>query len=297
MTSTMKQGTVVVGVDGSAPGSAALAWAVHHAVARRRPLLVVTAAGDPIHSLELLGPADVRSLLEGAARQVADRAVSTVRELAPDLDVEVATPLQDPREALLDGAERASMLVVGTRGRGPVRALLLGSVSTAVASHAPCPVAVVRAPQPKEAAGDESGDEAGRPVVVGTDGGAASVAALEFAFELAAAQGRTLQVVHSWSPYETFIDPDSRVQVEQLAAEHQRALAESLAGFGEKYPDVTVERHMPDAGAADTLVRMSTGASVVVIGSRGRTGVKAVLSSVSRDVVERAHSTVVVVRS
>jgi nucleotide-binding universal stress UspA family protein len=293
MTTTMKQGAVVVGVDGSATGDAALAWAVHHAVARRRPLLVVTAAGDPIHSLELMGPADVRVLLKGAARQVTDRALSRVRELAPDLDVEVATPLQDAREALLEGAERASMLVVGTRGRGPVRALLLGSVSAAVASHAPCPVAVVRPPGP----GGTADEEARRPVVVGTDGGPSSVAALELAFDLAATQGRTLQVVHTWSPYETFIDPDSRAQVEQLAAEHRRAFAESLAGYGEKYPDVRVEPQMLDADAADTLVSMSAGASVVVIGSRGRTGLKALLSSVSRDVVERSHSTVVVVRS
>jgi nucleotide-binding universal stress UspA family protein len=291
MTTTMKQGAVVVGVDGSESGDAALEWAVHHAVSRRRPLLIVTAAGDPIHSLEIMGPAEAKPFLERPALKVADRARAKVRELAPDLDVDVATPLKDPREALLDAAERASMLVVGTRGRGPVRALLLGSVSTAVASHASCPIAVVRPAGP----GKTVLVEPGQPVVVGTDGGPASVAALEFAFEMAATEGRALQVVHSWTIYENLIDPASRDQVERLSAEHERVLAESLAGFREKYPDVALERRMPDRDPSDTLVAMSRNAAVVVLGSRGRTGLRAAVSSVSRDVVERAHSTVVVV--
>ena len=133
-------------------------------------------------------------------------------------------------------------------------------------------------------------------VVVGTDGGPASTAALEFAFELASTEGRRLDVVHSWSAYDAFIDPASSSQREELMSQHERLLGESLAGYTEKYPDVSVTRHMPEKAAVQTLVAMSTDASAVVIGSRGRTGPKALVGSVSRIVVERAHSTVVVVR-
>lgn len=289
MTTTVKGGSVVVGVDGSVGGDAALEWAVRHAVSRRRPLLVVNGAGDPSHSAQFIGVTEARQLFEVEARRVTDHALLVARRIAPDIDIEVSTPLQDARDALLDLSAQASILVVGTRGRGPVRALLLGSVSTAVAGHATCPVAVVR---PAERDSDENKGT----VVVGTDGGPASSAALEFAFELAATESKPLHVVHSWSALDTFIDPSSYAQRVQQMEEHKRIFAEALAGYGEKCPDVPVTQHMPDAGAVQTLVEMSQDAAVVVIGSRGRTGLKAMLTSVSRDVVERAHSTVVVVR-
>jgi nucleotide-binding universal stress UspA family protein len=73
-------------------------------------------------------------------------------------------------------------------------------------------------------------------------------------------------------------------------------LSESLAGYAEKYPDVPVTRHVVEGGAVKTLVDLSGDAWTVVVGSRGRTGARLLLGSVSRLVVERAQSTVVVVR-
>jgi nucleotide-binding universal stress UspA family protein len=302
MTTNVKQGSVVVGVDGSPGSDIALEWAVHHADVRRRPLLLVTAAGEPTAGHQLFGQAETRADLRIAARRVSDRALGRVRRLAPDLDVEVTAPLADPREALLDLAPRASMLVVGTRGRGSVRALLLGSVSTAVSAYASCPVAVVRAGQTTGPAGpidsdtDSDTDTATGAVVVGVDAGPSSTAALELAFELASVDHRRLDVVHSWSTDDTFIDRFSYEQRLEHLESHERALGEALAGYAEKYPDVTVVRHLPDNGPAHSLVRLSSGASVVVVGSRGLTGIRSVFGSVSRDVVEGAHSTVVVVR-
>ena len=302
MTTNVKQGSVVVGVDGSPGSDIALEWAVHHADVRRRPLLLVTAAGEPTAGHQLFGQAETRADLRIAARRVSDRALGRVRRLAPDLDVEVTAPLADPREALLDLAPRASLLVVGTRGRGSVRALLLGSVSTAVSAYASCPVAVVRAehattsPTGTDTDTDTDTDTATGAVVVGVDAGPSSTAALEMAFELASVDHRRLDVVHSWSTDDTFIDRYSYEQrLEHLEA-HERALGEALAGYAEKYPDVTVVRHLPDNGPVHSLVSLSSGASVVVVGSRGLTGIRSVFGSVSRDVVEGAHSTVVVVR-
>jgi nucleotide-binding universal stress UspA family protein len=170
-----------------------------------------------------------------------------------------------------------------------MKALLLGSVSGAVAVHAASPVVVVRP-------GDGRTDGEPAHVVVGVDGGPSSTTALETAFAIASAQHRPLDVVHTWSADDTFVDRSSYLQrIEQVEA-HERMLAEAVAGYAEKYPDVPVTRRVADGGAVPILVTMSQDAELVVVGSRGRTGLASVLGSASRDLVERAHCTVMVVR-
>jgi nucleotide-binding universal stress UspA family protein len=282
---SIKQGSVVVGVDGSTAGDAALTWAAHYAATRRRPLLIVHGAGEDRSGSDLFGHPEAPRV---AARKVTDRALGILEDLGLPVDVAVSAPARDPRDALLDCAAKASILVVGTRGLGPVSMLLLGAVSAAVAAHASCPVAVVRP--------DRAGDVGLRHVVVGTDGGPASTAALEFAFDLASTEGRPLDVVHSWAGHDIFVDLESEGQRLEHMEEHKRMLSEALAGCAEKYPDVVVRRHLPETSATETLLSLSGSASAVVVGSRGRTGPRALLSSVSRDLVERAASTVIVVR-
>lgn len=277
MNTTMQQGSVVVGVDASPFSDAAVEWAVRHARERRRPLLLVHGAGRP------------RWDSPDAARTVTDHALGIVRKLAPELTVDVATPRGDARQALLDHSDRASLVVVGTRGRGVVPALLLGSVSAATTEHARCSVAVVRSTVAR------TGDVPGR-VVVAVDGGPASTAALELAFDLASTEGQELDAVHVWSAHDTFVDTSSYAQRLEQQDEHERLFSESLSGYQEKYPDVAVSRRMPDGGVVSTLVGLSDRASALVVGSRGRTGVRAVLGSVGRDVVERANCTVLVAR-
>jgi nucleotide-binding universal stress UspA family protein len=251
-------------------------------------MVILNGAGDPASFTAHSAPTEARRKLRIQARRITDHALGVARRLAPDLDIEVTAPLHDARAALIESSARASIVVVGTRGRGPVRSLLLGSVSTAVAEHASCPVAVVRPTDP------EMSERA--HVVVGADGGPASTAALEFAFELASTEGRELDVVHTWSAHDTLVYATSESQRVRAIGDQERLLSESLAGYAEKYPDVVVTRHLADGAAAQTLVDLSKDASAVVIGSRGRTGPKALMGSVSRIVVERAHSTVVVVR-
>jgi nucleotide-binding universal stress UspA family protein len=285
----MKPESVVVGADASPGSEAAVEWATRFATARRRPLTLVTATGDPGDSVEILGSAEAARVLLEKAGRASDHAAGVAERLAPDLDVTVMTPLEDARQALIDLSERASIIVLGTRGRGPVRALVLGSVSVAVASHAECPVAVVR-PAERDGARERG------HVVVGVDGSPASTAAVDFAFELASVEGRELDVVHCWSSHDTFIDPVSYGQRLDHIDAHDRVLQESLAGYSEKYPDVVVHRHLPDTGPVAGLVELSETASAIVVGSRGRTGPKSLIGSVSRSVIEHAHCTVVVVR-
>ena len=97
---------------------------------------------------------------------------------SPRLHVDARVLLETPEAALLDAAAGAHLLVVGSRGRGTLASLILGSVSVGVSAHAPCPVVVVR-PE-KASVGDAA--YVGR-VVVGVDGSEVSVQALDFAFD------------------------------------------------------------------------------------------------------------------
>ena len=279
-------GSVVVGVDGSPHGDAALTWAVAQAQLAARPLLVVHAAGG-LSSGELLGgPTESAQLRSMPARRVTEEAVAVARRIAPGLRVDAATPVGDARRVLLDLSVQAAMVVVGTRGHGSITSLLLGSVSQAVVSHAHSSVAVVR---PRT--------EPPRGVVVGLALDGTDDASLEFAAQLAAAKHLALDAVHAWRADDPLAVAPTQGQRIVTMRRHERALAEALAGVGEKFPDIQVNRHLPEQRAVDALVAWSPGADCVVVGSRGLTGLHRLMGSVSRAVIEHAHSTVVVVRA
>lgn len=278
---------MVVGVDGSPHSEAAIEWAVRYADEHRRPLTLAHAAGSVARANTLVDPAITRQSLRMAGRRVTDAALAQVKKLAPDLEVAVHMPLQEPREVLLAASEHASLMVLGTRGRGTLATFLLGSVSVGVSAHSACPTVVVR---PSEAA--ETGN-----IVVGVDGTPASEAALEFAYEMASWTHRPLDVVHTWGgdgPYPALLTYEQR---RELMDDRELEVAESLAGYAEKFPDVTVSQYIVENDPAKALVIASEKAALVVVGSRGHADAASVLlGSVSRSVVEHAHSTVAVVR-
>jgi nucleotide-binding universal stress UspA family protein len=86
------------------------------------------------------------STFERASEAQAAAAVEQVRQLAPEIEVDATTPNASAASALIEAAEGADLLVVGSRGLGGFERLLLGSVSQQVAQHAPCAVSIVRAP-------------------------------------------------------------------------------------------------------------------------------------------------------
>ena len=137
---------VVVGIDGSDRSHQALRWAVDKCARRRARLTVMTAWVEPAPpNPYLLGGMDPGSF-EDAAWRVIDRALEQTDGL--DLASLVAPPERlavhgGAAAALLDLAEDADLVVVGSRGLGRARRLLLGSVATEVARHAPGPVVVV----------------------------------------------------------------------------------------------------------------------------------------------------------
>ena len=160
------------------------------------------------------------------------------------------------------------MIVVGSRGLGGFSGLLLGSVGVQLAAHAGCPVVVVRRD------GRADGPEAGR-VVVGVDGSHDADRAMRFAFEQASFRGVGLTAVH------TYIWPDSTgpgdmlplvYDEDDLRDDERRLLAESVAGWTDKFPDVDVRRSVVRGTAAGVLTHLSHGAELLVVGSRGRGG-------------------------
>src|SRR4029079_19741313 len=188
MTTNVKPGALVVGVDGSPASDAALEWAVDYAAARHAPLCILHGAGDLGDNL-IPFKQDAREMLAKNSRRVTEHALETVRRRTPELDVEIQDPFEDARQALLD-LEHASMIVLGTRGLGSVKRLLLGSVSQAVSSRSRYPVTVVRSAEGR----DETA-----PVVVGVDLEGTADAALEVGFKIASMGGRPLEAIHAWA--------------------------------------------------------------------------------------------------
>lgn len=134
---------IVVGVDGSVHSERALAWAVETARLRGAPLELVSVYGRP----EILrdgGVTDVNEFLE-RPRIEAQHLLAGLADAITDVPVRVAAVQdQSPAHALVERAKDAALLVVSARGNGPLKRLLLGSVSTQVAHLAECPVAIVR---------------------------------------------------------------------------------------------------------------------------------------------------------
>jgi nucleotide-binding universal stress UspA family protein len=142
-------GRIVVGVDGSEESREALRWALEEAGLRSWSVRAVRAWSDPY--LVLPGFAQPEDFQPEALR---DRAraelASTVADVVgAERAVEIEEKIVEgpPARVLIDAAEDADLLVVGSRGLGGFTGLLLGSVSQHCVAHAPCPVLVVRATQ------------------------------------------------------------------------------------------------------------------------------------------------------
>jgi nucleotide-binding universal stress UspA family protein len=282
---------VVAGVDGSESALDAVRWAAREAARRRAPLRLVAAVGrlatvhqygDPVG-----GPDEQQMLLRLSRAHLAaaeQAAVEAVPGMLPEQEVLDGFPI--PR--LIEDSRTAQLLVIGNRGLGGVSGLLLGSVAFALGAHSACPVVVVRG----------RSDASDGPVVVGIDGSSLNEAALSFAFEAAAARHAPLIATHVW--WDQFFDPATLPEPDwdAIVRREERGLAERLAGWQEKYPDVDVEPRVARDVPARALIDLSRRAQLVVVGSRGRGGgIRSLLGSVSHAVVHRADCPVAIVRS
>ncbi|MCE7004657.1 universal stress protein [Kibdelosporangium philippinense] len=140
-----QSGPVVVGVDGSPSSEAAVGFAFAEASRLDVPLVAVHAWNDMSLYIKFsLPPYRVQWLrVEEEQKRLLDERLAVWRDKCPDVAVEAVVTPDRPAASLLDAARTAQLVVVGTRGRGGVTGMLLGSTSQALLHHAPCAVAVV----------------------------------------------------------------------------------------------------------------------------------------------------------
>ncbi|WP_018352493.1 universal stress protein [Longispora albida] len=293
--STNPMSPVIVGVDGSAVSVAALDAAAAQAAGRGLPLEIMLSYVNPALYGPVLAvpyppefnepPVHIVQTLEEARKRAADR--------YPDLVVTTHLVHTTPAAWLVERSRRAAMVVVGSRGAGGFTGLLLGSVSGQVATHAHCPVMVVRGQaQPPD----------GAPVLVGVDGTSHSEPALDFAFAEASRRGVPLRAVYVWKTAPRSLPmSDDLVPLgyDQAVEVSERILSESLAGYREKFPDVKVVRLLThDRNPAEVLLEEATGAAMVIVGSRGRGEIASLLlGSAGYTLIHHAECPVVIARS
>jgi nucleotide-binding universal stress UspA family protein len=147
---------IVVGVDGSDESLDALRWALEEAQIRGAKLKVIYAWVYPyLPPPGFAAPVQVdMGALQRGAEALLDAAVSEVVGLNAGIELEQAAVEGTAAQILVEAAEGADLLVVGSRGRGGFAGLLLGSVSQQCAHHAPCPVVIVRCARPDASDGD-----------------------------------------------------------------------------------------------------------------------------------------------
>jgi nucleotide-binding universal stress UspA family protein len=286
------EGSVVVGVDGSPSCELALRWAVNEARRTRQQLHVV-------HALEtevVLSDTQPLGTQEDAASAdpVVTAAVGLARTMAQEVQTTPHSVTGFAPTTLIAASRVAGILVLGSHGRSALPSALMGSVSQQVATHARCPVVVVRENHNPDAA-------LSRHVVVGVDGSEASLPAIGYAFDYAAATGCSIVAVHTWwwEPLEgTSLGEPWMGDWTEIASQEASVVSESLAGWKERYPDVPVRSHIVRGDPVVELLEQARGASLLVVGSRGRGGfLGLLLGSVTRRVLKRATGPVAVVRS
>ncbi|MFI1046179.1 universal stress protein [Streptomyces griseoruber] len=285
-------GPITAGVDGTDESLAALAWAAREAVRRDTALRVVHAWKHRPDTAPEVADRDAQRAWVGDA---VERAVATVTERHPGLAVTTDVLEGHPVQTLLSAAADAELLVLGSRGHGPVVGFLLGSVGQQVIAEAACPVVLVRA-------GDKPSSEvAGHEIVVGQQGEPEdSAAALRFAFETAAARGASVRVVRAWSLPPVFAySPGSLKLLDEaggLEPFEKKALDDAVRPWRERFPDVHVVEHIEMGSAGQVLLSVAGRAQLMVVGRRAhRTAVGARIGSVAHGVLHHADCPVAVV--
>lgn len=284
---------ILVGVDGSDESLAAVAWAAEEAVLRGSRVTLLHVISPlvvtwPIESLEY-NYAEWQDTNAQAVIEQAQKALHAALGDAEPPPVRVHISHDGIVPELTAASATSSLLVVGNRGRGPIGGAVLGSVSRSLLQHAQCPVAVIKTGPTR---GRQDGE---RPILLGIDGSSTSEAATAFAFDEASRRRVGLLALHAWCDLGVFgiLGSDWETHQEQ----GQEILAERLAGWQERYPDVDVRRQLVCDRPARWLVDESKIAQLVVVGTRGRGGITGMLlGSVATSVVESSPAPVVVVR-
>ncbi len=281
---------IVAATDGSEESLRAVGWAAREAVLRGVPLRIVSAAtllprmvgGHAMSGYDTVADT-IREHRDQALAAATERATKTAPGLLVDAD-----HLDGPvAEAVTEAGSGALMLVLGSRGNGAFAAMILGSVSRYAATHAACPVVVVR----------EAAESAYRQVGIGI-GDLENSASLTFAFEEAALRKASLIAIHSWHQpdFDSSRAGSFFAEPERYVAETETAkrLQQLMDNWRAKYPDVPVSQDVVHGHPGRALVGLSARADLVVLGRRSEHHGPA---SVMNAVLNHAHGPVVTVPS
>lgn len=261
---------VVVGLSHSQQSAAALEWGASEAICRGLPLHLIHAVQAPSWP----DPADTTRFDEDPAGCVTD-ALRALNDSCTGLTVTWSQPYGAALPALTWASRFASLIAIGTRGRGALQDVVLGSVAVELIADAHCPIAVVRTPL-------SDAQKASGPIVLGLEGHEDDQDALRVAFRQADARRRDLLVVHA-TDY-GFLE---RVRIERLVSTERR-----------HHPTVSAKVIVKRGSPAELLVARSAHASLLVLGSHGRhEAAGVVLGSVSQAVLRRAACPVLVARA
>jgi nucleotide-binding universal stress UspA family protein len=279
---------IIVGVDGSDASQAALEWAAAR-TDRFGPV-------RPVHSwdypLSVWAPSPFGPGMAPPAAEMAAAAQEAADKLVADLgdDIPHEAPIVEHGDAgavLVEAARDAELLVVGTRGRGPVRANVIGSVARHCADHTPVPLVIVPHHDELVPAGPRE------RIVVGVDGSDSSHAALRWAIENAPADA-TISAISAW---QTPVDGPILYGVNRFDLKALRAAAQ--ATVNEAADKVCAElgvdgsrviREIAEGDPRWVLLTQSENADLLVLGQRGRTGLSHFfLGSTTTALVHRPH--------
>lgn len=272
--------SVIVAVDESA--GSAVAWAAHTAALHHAPLhllRVLEITPDEGLGLGTAITTQDYSHLEEHGNWVLETAAATAAAAAPGLTVttELATGAVVP--TLLERTRQARMLVGGARSGGTLRRALLGSVSSVLARRAHCPFVVVRDGVPFPV------DLPTRPILVGVDGTKISEPAIRAALEEASVRGVAVIALHAEGASD---DPE-------MDALDDYVLAESLAGWQERYPNVRIDRETAHDTPERSLLALSSSSQLLVVGTRGRGGFAGkVFGSTSQSLLLRVQTPIMI---
>ena len=287
---------IVVGVDGSDPSMEALRWATYEARRRNADILTVSCYSMPVfgspQGAVYPNHEDIEMCKEGAAA-VVGRAAEVVAEIDPRLVVDGVATMSAAAIGISEAAHAGDQIVVGATGHSGFFDGLLGSVALSVVHRAHVPVIVVPY-KPVVEAGPTM-----HKIVVGLDGSAGSLQALEWAYSEALLSGAELSAVHGWIyPYAgrrtSISEPRTQMQLDAM-----EELKTSIESLGPRLTSGSIHVHpkLVEQSPAEALLDEANDADLVVVGSRGRGALRsALLGSVSRTVVQHASCPVVVIR-